>query len=85
MAIVKRRAGDTEVGSMAISIFNKVRDIKKTHPEVSRKIDRLEKEIRERLVQIKGEISKLDGHDRDLVKILVINGLHRTADEVLID
>lgn len=70
---------------MAISIFSKVRDIKKTNPDVSRKIDRLEKEIRDRLVQIKGEISKLDGHDRDLVTILVINGLHRTADEVLVD
>ena len=85
MATVKRRAGDTEVGSLAISIFSKVRDIKKSHPEVSKKIDRLEKEIRERLVDIKGEISKLESHDRDLVKILVINGLHRTADEVLID
>ena len=85
MAIQKRRSGDTEIGSIAISIFNKVRDIKKTNPDVSGKIDKLEKEIRERLVQIKGEINKLDRHDRDLVKILVINGLHRTADEVLID
>ena len=85
MTAQKRRAGDTEIGSLAISIFTKVRDIKKTHPDVSRKIDRLEKEIRDRLVQIKGEISKLDRHDRDLVTILVINGLHRSADEVLVD
>jgi ribosomal protein L18E len=74
-----------DITQMAVSIFEKVKEIKKRNPAVARTIDQLEAEIRERLVEIQKQIGKLERRDRDLVKILVINGLHRTADEVLID
>jgi hypothetical protein len=74
-----------DVSHLAVSLFSKVKLIKRTHPQVSRKIDSLEREIRDRLELIKGEIAKLNRKDQDLVKILVINGIHRTAEEVLID
>jgi len=77
------QAGD-DISQMALSIFDKVKEIKRTNPDISKNIDTLEAEIRERLVGIKHEINKLDKKDMDLVTILVINGLHRTADEVLI-
>lgn len=70
---------------MAASIFEKVREIKAQRPDVARRIDRLEREIRERLTAIRREIDRLDRHDRDLVTIMVINGLQRTAEEVLVD
>jgi hypothetical protein len=74
-----------DISQMALSLFEKVKQIKKSNPEVARNIDRLERQIRGCLEGIKQEIQKLDKKERDLVKILVINGLHRTADEVLID
>jgi len=74
-----------DVSQIAISIFDKVREIKKANPEVSKAIDKLEAEIRERLVAIKKNIDKFNKKEKDLVTILVINGLHRTADEILID
>ncbi len=73
------------VADMALSIFQRVSGIKHSNPETARKIDRAEKEIRDRLVEIKKQIDLLDKKDRDLVTILVINGIHRTADEVLVD
>lgn len=79
-----KMTGDTEIGQMALSIFGKVREIKRANPGISRKIDRMEAEIRERLEVIHGEIGKLDKRDRDLVTILVINGIHRSTEEVLV-
>ena len=69
---------------MAVSIFDKVRQIKSVNPGVSRRIDNMEKEIRERLEKIHKEIMKLDKRDQDLVTILVINGIHRSTEEVLV-
>ena len=83
----KRRGGDpgNDISDMALSIFDKVREIKRGNPTIANKIDKQEREIRLLLEEIRKQIKKLDQHDRDLVTILVINGLHRTADEVLID
>jgi len=83
----RRRAvrAASDISQMAISIFEKVRSIKRHNPAIARTIDRLEAEIRDRLETIRKLIGKLDRRDRDLVTILVINGLHRTADEVLVD
>ena len=82
-----RRGGKqaNDVSDMALSIFDKVREIKRGNPAIARNIDSQEGEIRLRLEEIRKQIGKLDQHDRDLVTILVINGLHRTADEVLIE
>ncbi len=79
-------SSNEDVSIMALSIFDKVREIKKKYTAQSRHIDRFEREIRERLESIRTQVNKIaDKRDRDLVTILVINGLHRTADEVLID
>ena len=88
MAKAKRGAprGQEDVSLLAMSIFDKVREIKRKNPTVSRNIDKLEREIRDRLESVRTQIARVsEQHDRDLVTILVINGLHRTADEVLID
>ena len=79
------RKQGTDISDMALSIFDKVREIKRGNPSIARNIDKYERDIRQSLESIHKQIGKLDQHDRDLVTILVINGLHRTADEVLID
>lgn len=83
--VTKRSNREADISEMAVSIFEKVKDIKKRNPEVARAIDRLETEIRDRIQQIQKQIRRLDRRDQDLVTVLVINGLHRTADEVLVD
>lgn len=68
-----------------ISIFEKVKAIKQANPEISKRIDLLEKEIRDKMYEIKEQIKKLNKEDQDLVTVLVIQGIHRAADEVFID
>jgi len=75
----------SDLTELAVSVFDTVKRIKSENGEVSRKIDRLEAEIRKKLVEIKDLVTKLDPKDQDLVTVLIVNGLHRTADEVLID
>ena len=83
--MARARAKEADISHLAVSLFDKVRAIKANHQGVAKQIDRLEREIRERLESIRGQISKLNRQDRELVTVLVINGLHRTADEVLIE
>ncbi|OHB77518.1 MAG: hypothetical protein A2Z34_06160 [Planctomycetes bacterium RBG_16_59_8] len=79
-----KNAGGDDVSLIAHALFDKVKSIKRAHPEISRKIDANEKHIRECLVTIRNEINKMEKRDKDLVTILVINGIHRTTEEVLI-
>lgn len=81
---VKESPANNDIAMIATSLFEKVKAIKRTHPDQSRVIDRLEKEIRDRLIAIRQQIDSFDRKEKDLVTILVINGLHRTAEEVLI-
>jgi hypothetical protein len=83
--MARAKVSEADISYLAVSLFDKVKAIKSTHPGVARQIDRLEAEIRERLDSIREQIAKLNRHDRELVTVLVINGLHRTADEVLIE
>ncbi|HKS15684.1 MAG TPA: hypothetical protein VJU16_00065 [Planctomycetota bacterium] len=83
--MARAKVNEADISYLAVSIFDKVKTIKSNHPGVARQIDRLETEIRERLDSIREQIAKLNRHDRELVTVLVINGLHRTADEVLIE
>jgi hypothetical protein len=74
-----------DVSQIASSIFDRVREIKRRNPAVSRQIDRLEAEIHERLAEIRRQIARLDRRDRDLVTVMVIHGLQRRSEEVLVE
>lgn len=79
-------APDLSMKEMALSIFDRVRRIKERDTASSRRIDALEKEIRDRMVEIRKLIDGIEApEDRELVSVLVINGIKRTADEVLVD
>jgi hypothetical protein len=70
---------------MVTRIFDRVRQIKRAHPEHSRRVDALEGEIRDRLMQIKDTIDEFPHMERELITVLVINGIHKMCDEILID
>ena len=85
MSRARAKVTEADISYLAVSLFDKVKAIKISNPSVAKQIDRLEREVRERLELIRDQIAKLSPHDRELVTVLVINGLHRTADEVLIE
>jgi hypothetical protein len=70
---------------MVTKLFDRVRIIKHHHPDLSRRIDALETEIRDRLMSIKDTIDEFPPVERELITVLVINGVHRMCDEILID
>lgn len=76
---------EDDVANMAASIFDQVRKIKQEHPDVGRKVDSLELEIRDRIEEIKDTISELNNREQELVTVFVMNGINRTAEEILLE
>ena len=70
---------------MVTRIFSRVRMIKLKHPESARRIDGHEARIRDCLMAIKDSLDEFPSADRELIKVLVINGVHKMCDEILID
>ena len=70
---------------LVTAMFDSVRLIKRKHPDISRRIDALEGEIREKLMAIKDAIDEFPNMEKELVTVLVINGVHKMCDEILID
>jgi len=87
----KRRSRKGSEGSSAISVrmaeafFRRIREIKSQNPEAAREIDRMEAQIRDRLRDIRKAIDTMTSEEQELVKILVINGLYKSAEEILLD
>lgn len=76
--------GDFTPG-MVTRIFDRVRTIKMKHPELSRRVDGQEARIRDCLMAIKDALDDFPSEERELVTVLVINGVHKMCDEILID
>ncbi len=89
MTVKKRpevEAGEQTVRpGLVTAMFDRVRLIKRKHPDISRRIDGLENEIREKLMAIKDAIDEFPNMEKELVTVLVINGVHKMCDEILID
>ena len=66
-------------------VFDRVRQIKLKHPDQSRRIDVAERDIRDRLMRIKDTIDEFPRIEKELITVLVINGVHKMCDEILID
>ncbi|MBE7491740.1 MAG: hypothetical protein HS108_08315 [Planctomycetes bacterium] len=77
-------AGDFTPG-MVTRIFDRVRTIKLKHPELSRRVDAQELRIRDCLMAIKDALDDFPAEERELITVLVINGVHKMCDEILID
>ena len=70
---------------MVTRIFDRVRTIKMKHPELSRKVDAQELRIRDCLMAIRDCLDDFPAEERELITVLVINGVHKMCDEILID
>ncbi len=89
--MTSKRRPEAEAGEQTVrpglvtAMFDRVRLIKRKHPDISRRIDGLENEIREKLMSIKDAIDEFPNMEKELVTVLVINGVHKMCDEILID
>lgn len=70
---------------MVTRLFDRVRQIKRAHPELSQRVDIKEAEVRNCLMVIKDAIDEFPTMERELITALVINGIHKMCDEILID
>jgi hypothetical protein len=84
MSAKREVPGQESMPGMATRIFSRVRQLKRTHPEPSRRVDALEDEIRDRIRALRDTIAEFPKLERDLVTVLVINGIHKMCDEILV-
>jgi hypothetical protein len=68
---------DLELTRMAVSIFERVRQLKKQHPALSRHIDQNEKEIRAHLGEIRHEIATFPQKERSLAALVIFHRLRK--------
>lgn len=82
----KQAGGEIQVKpGMVTRIFDRVRMIKLKHPEQARLVDSQEGKIRDSLMAIKDALDEFPSDERELITVLVINGVHKMCDEILID
>jgi hypothetical protein len=74
------QSGEQQVSpGLVTAMFDRVRLIKRKHPDISKRIDAHEGLIRETLMQIKDAIDEFPAMEKEL------NGIHKMCDEILID
>lgn len=59
--------------------------IRQDHPEVNEKFLQFRNDVRTLVKEIRDLVGTLPEEDRELVRILVINGIHRMTDEVFLE
>ncbi len=73
-----------QVAKMADSLFVRIAEIKRDHPEAAQRIDALELELRQSMESLQGEFEKIDEkRSRDLLTVLLINDIHRAIESIL--
>ncbi len=78
------RLGDGKTAKIVLSFQGELKSIKETQPELAARIDIFNNQAREKMQQIKDQITRFPDKHRELVSILVINGCHKMADEVFL-
>ena len=76
--------GAASVTNMTDSLFVKIAEIKRDHPEIAHRVDAIELEIRQSMEGIRDEVSGLEEkRSRDLLTVYIINDIHRALEEIL--
>ncbi|MBK9974932.1 MAG: hypothetical protein IPP14_09180 [Planctomycetes bacterium] len=70
---------------MVTRIFDRVRQVKMKFPELARRVDSQEAKIRDCMMTIRDTLDDFPTEERELITVLVINGIHKMCDEILID
>ncbi len=78
------RLADGKTAKIVLNFQGELKGIKEQHPELAARVDIFAQQTREKMQEIKDQINRLPDDFQDLVKILVINGCHKMADEVFL-
>lgn len=76
--------GDGKTARIVLERQREINEIKRANPEVFRKVDGFERDLRDRLRRIHALICELHLEDQELVSTAVIHGLHRMTDEIFL-
>lgn len=86
-AVLAAKAKTAKIG-VDTQIINRIvlraHDLKSAHPQIAAEIDLNEWEIRKCMETIRTAVDQLPEENRELVTVLVINGIHRMCDDILI-
>lgn len=62
-----------------------IQEAREKHPEVSQEIELFKTDIKGIIKELSSEIKNIDAeNDRELVSVLIVNGIHRMTDEVFL-
>ena len=73
----KKRKGMT--ARIALSLLNKVIDIQKQNPDMTKRVDKLQKDLVAKMEEILAELMGLDSHERELMTVSIINFIHERS------
>lgn len=78
------RLTDGKTAKIVLNFSGELKEIQESHPQLAAKVDVFNQAFRERMEEVKKEIDRFPDEEQELVRILVINGMHKTADEVFL-
>jgi DNA-binding ferritin-like protein (Dps family) len=79
----KRKKGMT--ARIALSLLNKVIEIQKKNPEMTQRVDALQKDLVAKMQEILAELQTLGDRERELMTVSIINFIHEKADDIFLE
>lgn len=79
----KRKKGMT--ARIALSLLNNIIEIQKKNPDLSKRVDKLQKDLAAKMEEMRAELTSLDERERELMTVSIINFVHEKADEIFLD
>ncbi len=82
---MRRQQKKGMTAKIALSLLNNIIEIQKRNPEVSKRVDKLQKDLTAKMEELRAELLGLDERDRELMTVTIINFVHEKADEIFLD
>ena len=70
---------------IALSLLKKVIDIQKQNPDMTKRVDKLQKDLVAKMEEILAELMSLDPHERELMTVSIINFIHEKSDDIFLE
>lgn len=78
------RLTDGKTAKIVLSFQGELKSIQEQHPDLAARVDVFSQQIRDKMQAIREQIDQFPMPEREMVQILVINGIHKTTDEVFL-
>ncbi len=75
---------DGKTAKIVMSFQHELKSIKDNQPELAAKVDAFGQEVRELMQRLRASVDEFPETERELVGILVINGIHTMVEEVFL-